>query len=169
MGRPHREEDLEIEESVDFQRAEWRAERIGWVAMAIVIAFAALGFFGGAGPFERKTLQGEGVSIEIDRFTRYQAPAVMRFFVEAGATKADTVAVWVSSAYLDGVQVNDVTPEPVAVTSDASRVVYTFQLSGPGAGLRVTFHLMTQSIGLRRGTAGVFDGEPLSFSQFTYP
>jgi hypothetical protein len=45
----------EVEAQIGFQRRLWRAERIGWGCMALLVLAALAGLTGGGGPLSRAT------------------------------------------------------------------------------------------------------------------
>ena len=169
MAKLPRNDDLEIEESIEFQRREWRAERIGWAVMGVVILLAVLGFFGGAGPFQMGSARADRLEIRFDRFARLQAPARLQVRVQAGTSDADTVAIWIDRDFLESIRLEGVTPEPDGVDAAADRLVFSFSLLRAGESIDVTYHFTTLSIGLHQGRVGLSSGSSLEISQFTFP
>jgi hypothetical protein len=75
---PSRSSQLQIDEDLAFQRREWKIQRVGWGAMALVIIAALLGVFG-TGPLSNATLEREGLRLEYERFCRFAAANGYRF------------------------------------------------------------------------------------------
>ena len=171
MAKPKQSDSLEIAEDMDFQRASWRVQRVGWVVM-ILLAFAALaGLFGG-GPLSNR-VAGElssGVAIEYERFIRLDAPQAIVFEIAPTGMESDSVArVWLDRAWIDSNQINEISPQPVSSELYADRIVYAFKVSRSPVPLRVRFNLENRAMGRVRGRAGLVNGAPLSFEQFAYP
>lgn len=163
--------ELEISEDLNFQRASWKVQRVGWVVM-ILLAFAALaGLFGG-GPLSHAVAGNlsSGIALEYERFTRLNAPQTIAFEIAPAGMESDSVArVWIDRAWIDSNQINEISPQPASSELDADRIVYTFKVSPSPAPLRVRFNLENRAVGRVRGRAGLVNGAVLSFSQFAYP
>lgn len=153
---------LEIDADVHFQRRVWTGQRIGWFFFAGLIITALLGFFGG-GPVSRASVQGSGLGIEYERFARFQKSTQIRL---ALAVAGHPAQVELSRRYFDAVQIEEITPEPLAVESANEWLIYQF--SGRGNVL-VTFRLRPQRFGSLTGTARLAGAQPVQFRQFIYP
>lgn len=172
MGDIKRVGDLEIEQSMDFQRREWRVERVGWTAMALVLVAALLGFFGGAGPFTIATVAADGdapLRLEYDRFGRFESQASLRVHVPPAAVRADTVNVWIDRSYLRGVTIDQISPTPKSVEAGPDRMTYTFAVTGASDPVEISISLTLIKIGSRKGRIGLTPGSSLEFHQFVYP
>ena len=161
---------LEIAQDLDFQRREWRAQRIGWVVMALLILAALLGLTG-SGLLARATVgeTGSPLQLEYSRFDRLEAPTTLDVEIAGEAASGEQVEVWVDRAYLQTVQVEQVVPEPEEVRSRGDRLAYVFGVDEPGQPVMITFDLRHTSFGPKSGQVGLGDEQLLSFSQFVYP
>jgi hypothetical protein len=161
--------DLQIREDPDFQRSSWIMERIGWIAVALILIAALLGLFG-TGLFS-KTKAGDRngpLWLEYNRFGRFQSPSTLR--VHIGRGKTEKIArIWFDRNYMKGIQIEQITPEPEGVESVSDKLVYTFKLAKPKEPAEVTFHLKLEQIGSLSGKVGLVNGPTLSFTQFIYP
>jgi hypothetical protein len=153
---------LQIDEDLNFQRREWKIQRVAWVAMALLIIAALLGVFG-TGPLSSATIEREGLRLEHERFCRWQRGTDLRFTI--GGT-GDPVLLLLGSEYLDRVKIERITPEPGKVEAVSDGVVFQFFLQGPAA---VTFHLTPKKFGLVSGKARLDQAAPITFTQFIYP
>jgi hypothetical protein len=81
MGAPP--EIARIEASIGFQRRVWRAERVGWLAMAAIVLAAFGGAFGGAGPLARGQAEAGGLIAEWPRIARLGAASTLRIALPA--------------------------------------------------------------------------------------
>ncbi len=168
MSEIQRIGDLEIEQDSEYQRREWRAQKFGWAAMALIIVAALLGLFG-PGLFNQAARQGDGFSLEYERFRRYQAPAELRFYIAEASLPSDQVRLSISQDYLGGVQIQQITPQPDSVLGGAGRLTYVFGRASPRQPVTITFYLTTQQIGPLARQASLADGSPLPFHQFIFP
>jgi hypothetical protein len=159
---PSRSSQLQIDEDLTFQRREWKIQRVGWGAMALVIIAALLGVFG-TGPLSNATLEREGLRLEYERFCRLQRSTQLRFTI--GGT-GDSVLLLIGAEYLDAVIIDRITPEPSKAEAVSDGVVFQFVLQGPAA---VTFHLTPRKFGLVSGKARLGQAAPIPFTQFIYP
>lgn len=80
-----------IEAAIGFQRKVWRAERIGWLAMAATVLAAMGGLLGGEGPLARGRAAAGGLEAEWPRIARLGAAATIRLTLpaEPGAPPAE--------------------------------------------------------------------------------
>lgn len=165
----------QLEQDLPFQRREWRAQRVGWLLMAAVVAAA---LFGGAGPLTTTTAEAGSLHVEYRRFDRFKAPTPLRFRVGGRATSGtgpDTLRLWIDRDYLGRFQVGGVLPTPDGVEVGPDRLTYSFVVSnavGPAEAtgpVEVTFHLTAEAFGVARGRAGLPGGEAVAFDQLIYP
>jgi hypothetical protein len=159
---PARSSQFQIDEDLQFQHREWKIQRVGWGAMALVIMAALLGVFG-TGPLSSATLETEGLRLEHERFCRLQRNTELRFTI--GGT-GDPVLLLIGREYLDRVMIERITPEPGKAEAVNDGVVFHFALQGPAA---VTFHLRPEKFGLVSGKARLGQAVPITFTQFIYP
>lgn len=152
---------MEIDVDVPFQRRVWIGQRVGWFVIGILIITALLGFFG-SGPMSRASAQGDGLSIEYERFARLQQPTKLRFML----LTAGPAQVELSHRYFKSVQIEQVTPEPSSVESAGEWLIYRFAGPRPQA---VIFHLKPEEFGGLAGSARIAGGNPVEFRQFVYP
>jgi hypothetical protein len=162
--------DLEVNQDLNFQRRFWTIERIGWIVIALAVIAALLGLFG-TGPLSSTNAGDKGASLwlEYDRFGRFGSPTTLRVHKGAGVRSEGVVRIWLDQRYLEGVQIEQVTPEPQSVEATLDRLIYTFQVVKPNQPTVVTFHLMLEQVGSLSGRVGLVDETSLSFSQFIYP
>jgi hypothetical protein len=62
---------LPVEDEISLHRKGWIVQRIGWVLMFGFLIAALLGLFG-EGPLSSKKLQAGNVSVQYERFGRYE-------------------------------------------------------------------------------------------------
>ena len=169
MGGTRKVGNLEIGEDLDFQRKEWRFERAGWIAMALLLVLALLGLFG-SGPLSAGRAQAGPLAVEYPRFTRYQSQSELRITVDGAQTGGESARVLVSRAYLESFQIEAIIPEPESTQLTQDNVIYEFQTAEAGQPLTITFHLQSEGLGSIEGQVGLEgDAEPARYRTFVYP
>ncbi len=170
MVEIQRIKDLEIAEDLDYQKRSWVVQRVGWVVMGLLALAGLLGVFGPGLAGEAKVGKpSDRLWVEYERFERFQSPGQLRVHLEPGAEKAGQVRIRLSRDYIDQVQLQQVTPDPILVEAKGDHLVYVFQTAKLEQTTAITFYFQPQQIGSISGSVGL-DTEPaLSFSQFIYP
>lgn len=129
---------LELEQDPSAWRREWRFERFGWVMLALIVVAALAGVFGD-GPAARRDHRSAvgSLRVEYDRVVRYGAATVI--VVTIGAREpADSVAVFrLGRPFLDGFDVEVISPEPVETRATAGFVEYHLRRAAPGTATRI--------------------------------
>ena len=115
----------ELDRHLPFQRREWRAQQIGWIALGLFLAAALAGLFGG-GPLSsaRASDPGGGLTVDYQRFVR--AGAAHRLLFEIATSGAGPVELRLSRAYVDAVRVEHVLPPPASTTSSGEWTTFVF-------------------------------------------
>jgi hypothetical protein len=160
---------LQLTEHAKSQRREGKTDRMAWILMLLVVIAALLGFFGN-GPIGMANIaDGErNLEVEYNRFGRYGADLTLSVQARRAAASQGEFEVWVSSEYLDGVRIDDISPVPDAAEGLDGGILYRFLIEE--GNLDASFDLTGNSIGSLRGSVGL--GGPTAavhFSQFLYP
>jgi hypothetical protein len=115
----------QLDRHLTFQRREWRAQQIGWVALVLFLGASLAGLFG-SGPLSsaRASTAGEGLAVEYQRFVRAGAAQRLRF--EIAAPDAGPVELRLSRGYLDGVRIEHVLPAPASTTTTPEWTTFVF-------------------------------------------
>ncbi|HVE90377.1 MAG TPA: hypothetical protein VNA44_11840 [Burkholderiaceae bacterium] len=159
---------LQIEDHQDFQRRQWRAERIGWMAMALLIVAAVAGLLGGGGVLaDASSASADGRSrVEYQRFARKGSTTTLEIIAASGERE---LRIRIDERYLSAMSLRTITPPPLAtVLSERS---YTFSFNrAPGAiDTRIKLHLEPDSAGSLEGTVTIDDAAPLRIRHFIFP
>jgi hypothetical protein len=161
---------LEIDQDLDFQRKEWRVERIAWAALTIIVLLALLGLFG-TGPLSSATASSDddGLVLDYERFVRHDGEASLDIQVSPDQVSEGEIELWISTAYLDKVRIESISPQPDEVRGEGDRQVYVFLAEAPNAPVSITFNLSPDRMGRYSGEMGIVDGPAISFTQLSYP
>jgi hypothetical protein len=144
-------------------RAEWRAERAGWAALATLVLAATLGVFG-AGPLAVTEATGsDGLAVRFARFARVRLPDEMNVALPHGVT-----SLRVSRRFLADLEVLAVSPAPLRVRSPADEHVYAFEDAGDDR-IEVTLRLQHARAGLARGWVAAGAGPRVTAWVFVHP
>ena len=170
MGGMQRIGDLELSQDLDFQRRSWRVQRIGQGLMLLVVLAALLGLLGG-GPLSRATAGAANAPLQVDygRFVRHGGPTQMDIRLQPGAAHGGSARVWLDRAYVDGIEIERIEPEPTCVEAGHDRISYVFTMNPPDQPATVTFSIMPDQMGLRTVRVGLDGGNTLTFRQMVYP
>jgi hypothetical protein len=162
--------DLEINQDLDFQRRCWKAQRIGWTIMALLVLSALLGLFG-RGLFSHAVVRDPSIplSMEYERLGRYLSSLTLTVHVTSGASEDGKVRLWFSRDFLREVQIQGITPKPDSAEISASGAIYIFRLAQPDQGGDVIVHFEAQAVGPLRGRFGLTESRSIAFTQWIYP
>jgi hypothetical protein len=170
MTDPHRVGALEITEDIPAQEREWKVQRLAWTLMLILIVLALLGVFSTGPLSSAEHASDDGtLAIEYQRFVRHDGRTTV--VIEASGSRAESgeVEVWVSNAYLHGVDLQGISPEPDQIRDAGDRRIMVFLVDDPATTLTVSFSIRPRDMGRLSGKVGVVDGPSVSFSQISYP
>jgi hypothetical protein len=161
--------DLEQPENQRASSREWWTERIGWIAISIILIAALLGAFG-PGPLSHREATSDDGRLTVDyyRVQRYSAPAELRIRFEPDAT-AELVDLAFSQSFVDEIKLESITPSPTAVSLQGKRVVYSFRVADLGEHGHVVYRFEHESFGPLTGTVVLLPGSEVPLSQFICP
>jgi hypothetical protein len=167
-----RASDLEVDEDLSFQRRAWLVQRVGWILMLLFVAAALAGVFG-AGALSRARAEVPGLlSVEYERFGRFETTETVKVRVEPAATTAKTVRISIDRNFLESLRLESVMPAPSRVEVGSGRGLYVFDVVEPGAPMTVTFDFQPEKIGRSEGRVGLESAsEPryVALRRFVYP
>ncbi|PVY40190.1 hypothetical protein [Pontibacter virosus] len=166
--KKHRGE-LDIDEDIELESANWKIQRVAWVLMALVVIAALLGFTGDGGIGNFQTLKAgdsaEGLEVEYERFLRRGAPAEIKVKLKPSAS--DTLTdLHLSKEFHEKLEVDKVVPEPSEVYATEKGITYRF--ASANQPFAVTFYLTPNGMGsmpLHFSTSE----KKVAITQFIYP
>jgi hypothetical protein len=162
-------EPIEIDEDLPLQRKLWRIERAGWVTMALLLCASMLGLCG-SGPLgraERGDANGR-LRVHYDRLTRHQTST--RLLVRVHGTRGQAVVrVALDRAFLDGVELERVLPEPEHVQASGEQVVFAFGHDVQAPQMTASFSLRPVDIGPRTTRVAAPGIASVQLTQWVFP
>lgn len=169
MDRLEKVGDLEINQDFKYQNSWWKVQRIGWGLMGLLALAALGGLLGGAGPLNWTKVGRDPLSLEYERFGRFQSTMKLRIHLGQTVGKGGQFRVGINQSYLENFELQQVTPPPDTVEAGPQRFVYVFRQERLNERTSITFYLEPESVGLVPGEISISDEEPLHFKQFIYP
>lgn len=160
---------LQLEQDEGAQRAEWRFERAGWIAIALLVLAGALGAFG-QGPLSQRhaATSDARLSIGYDRVAHHDTPTDLVVTVAAGSPSDSIVTLYIDRDFLDGADLERVRPDPAAMLAAGDEMEFRFRRTGPSLPMRAVFTITPNTLGRRRATVRGA-GARLSLSQIVLP
>ena len=162
------QDELDVNDDLDFQRRVWRFERAGWVAMGLISLAGLLGLLGSGLLSGAESADG-GLRIEYERFHRHLAPVELNVHIDQAAIKDGAVTLMLNAGFTDKFRIETIVPRPTQwrLAGDGMRV--RFLAADLGSSATVHFYLKPQGYGPASVAIGLEDAPPLVLSQFIYP
>lgn len=161
---------LELDQDLPFQERAWRAERIAWVVLIIVVVAALVGVFG-TGPLSSTTAGGSetGISASYERFVRHDGRSSLELRISPEGASEGQVEVWLSASYLEDIQIEQISPQPDEVRTSGERDIFVFLTDNPSSDMTVTVTFRPDAMGPISGDIGIVDGPAVSVRHFSFP
>jgi hypothetical protein len=138
--------------------------------MAIFVAAGLVGVFGrGWLSAAVVSTADDSLRLEYERTGRVSAPIRLRVLLRHAVDGGDKVRFWLSRDYLDGVQLQQISPVPERTEIGADRVVYTFAAAKRSPSTVILFYVEPEKAGLQTALAGGADEQIVTFTQLIYP
>ena len=161
---------LALDEDLRFQRRQWQLERVAWVVIAGLIAYALAGGFGGGGPLsstEAVTADGSA-QVHYERFARQLTPNSVEITVRQ-PPDGRPAQIHLSGEYLSSVAVKSTVPQPDTSSAAENGYLFAFKRLPGVSEIRIELQLEPQKIGSAEGWLTVNNGERLAIKQFVFP
>ena len=150
-----------------FQQKDWRAQRVGWVLLALVLAAGLAGLLG-PGPLSSATASGgDTLHVEYERFVRHGSQTHVT--VRIAAAEPGPLQLTISRQYLEAFHVKQILPAPARVQAGDPDLVYTFEGPDTAGPVELKFFLQPESLGSHTGRLSSGLGSAVTLRQFTYP
>ena len=169
MSQEPKTDGLELNHDVPFQRADWRAQRIGWVVLFLIVLAALAGLLG-KGPLSDVSAaspQGQ-IQVEYDRFLHYRDPTSLQIHLKPPADADNELRVAFDHSYLHGFEIQRITPEPREELAGETEHVFVFEADDVRRSTWIVLHLDPDEFGTIEGSLRVGD-ESILIRHFIYP
>ncbi|HJU87933.1 MAG TPA: hypothetical protein VJ672_00990 [Gemmatimonadaceae bacterium] len=168
-----RARELEISEDADFQRLDWKLQRVGWGIMGALVIAGLLGFFG-RGPVSKRVAgdAGDPLRVEYNRFLRRHADEQITLLIAPSALSANGEArVSIDSTLLREISIRRMTPEPEKEEAHRTGILATFRFdttAGTNVG-RVRIDYQADGYWSLNGAVAVGEHAPLRIHCVVFP
>ncbi len=160
---------LQLTENPAFQRSNWRWQRIGWVAMAALVAAAAAGVFG-QGPVARVEASAGGtLTARYERYARENTPVALRVDVAPAAFRDGRIELMIDREFLAAMQIVEVQPQPLRIVALSDSLLFRFDSTAATTPVPVHFTFRPVEIGTHTARLWMADGTALRLRQFVFP
>ena len=162
--------DIEVDQDLDFQRRDWRAQRVGRIAMGALVVAALFGAFGDGPLSSARVRSSDGLlQVDYDRIVRHSASQRLQVHVGPRTPGDSVVDLWIAQDYMHGLKVGEISPEPVQTRAGDQRLIYRFHLADPSRAADVVFQVDADRLWSRRGAIGLVNGDSVPLRQFVLP
>ena len=160
---------LQVEQDMDFQWRDWRAQRVGILLMVAFVLVGAVGLLG-PGPLSHAHAASPDDALSVDylRWARRGREANLTVRVDAARVRDGEVRLQMPARYFDDMELRGVTPEPDTVENTGGSYVFVFAAPRPEAPLTIEFDVQGQGMGALRSEIRVHDAI-VRFLQFLWP
>lgn len=159
----------DIEDTMRHHRAAWRAERIGWTIMALLLLGALIGAFGD-GPLSRaRSGSPQSLSLQYDRLLRASAPSQYRFEAHPSTAPGGELRLRFDRALLEDIELESIVPQPEREEAGPDYTEFIFRTAPGPAPLKIDFRYRPTTFGLHGGRVSVGDAHAVTIDQFVYP
>lgn len=161
-------QDLDLEEDLDFQRREWRFQRIGWLLLCLCVLAAMAGLLG-TGPLSRTSAEKDILRIEYHRFSHRDATTPLNVIYRHKAGDTSLVLEFDRKCLADA-ELERTRPVPKgAMARTGEGLSYEFDLA-PGAEWTTLHFLLKPSRAGPLHCKVMAEGlAALEFEQFVFP
>jgi hypothetical protein len=169
MTSEHRAQ-IELHEDLEFQRKQFRVERIGWILMAAVLVAALLGVFG-SGPLSNAIAESSesGLRVEYSRFARRDAHTRVEIHVDPSLVAKDRLRLRLGGDFMQRVLVQAITPTPERWTVEDRTIVAELPVGGSTGPVPVAVDFSPREFGPTTLELSAGPGRALTIRQFVYP
>jgi hypothetical protein len=168
----HREQNLSHPpgtNDVQFHRWQFLAERVGWAAMALYLAWALVGGFGdGWISRNRASNDAQTCIVDYERFGRRDAPFKLRVRLQRDDPREQTV-LHLNREFLERVNIERVSPTFDRMDGDADGATLVFVLAKSPGEHTIIIEYKPQHIGNLHAAVRLAEEAEVAFDQFIYP
>jgi hypothetical protein len=152
-----------------FHRKQFLAERIGWAAMALYVAWAIAGGFGDGWLSRNEATNATGTcAVEYQRFCRRDAPLELRVQFEPSEPQQQ-IAMHFNRKFIDGAKIERVVPAYQKMELDPDGVTLLFAIEPVKAEYSFMIEYKPQHVGTLSVAVRPAQEAEVAFKQFVYP
>ena len=156
---------LDLDEDLPFQRREWRASRLLFGLLLLLMLATAIGLFGNGPLSHLRVDAADGLTVEYDRFGRFGAATRVTVHTRAGADGTTEVAL--SRSLVENFLITQIVPTPAETELTADAILHRFN-ARPESRTPIIFDLQPQRRWVITGEIrSGSDSVPLTY--FIYP
>jgi hypothetical protein len=161
---------LDLDEDMEFQEKDWRAERIAWVFMALFVIAGLLGVFGRGGISNASQKSADNkMEVKYQRFLRYHTEDELEIKINRN-TKSNSLHLLLGKAFNKKIQVQSIDPKPEKMLITEKGVLYIFPVAPALRKANITFYIKPEKMGsLQTYIACNEEGSQVQFNQYIYP
>jgi hypothetical protein len=120
---------LQLKEDLEFQRREWRFQRVSWWGLSTFVVVAMLGVFGGGPLSTASATSADGVlRVKYERFVRVGARTRLVIDSQRSAERATNLELRIARPYYEAMRL-EVTPAAADLSIGPSTVTLRFAVS----------------------------------------
>ncbi|MGV3762779.1 hypothetical protein [Parapedobacter sp.] len=153
---------LELDEKLSSQLEHWKAQKIGGLAIMVVIVLTAFGLFGN-GVVSSKKVEKAGITLQYERFLRRKKEMDVRWQLDHGQQLIFRIPI----RYLANFKVERIVPDGYETQLADEYVTYTFRADRLTDAI-VHFYLTPQQTGSVTGE-WMIDTTRFQIKHFIYP
>ncbi|HWK99433.1 MAG TPA: hypothetical protein VNQ55_05780 [Parapedobacter sp.] len=153
---------LELDEKLSSQLNDWKAQKIGALAIMVVIVLTALGLFGN-GLLSAKKVERSGITLQYEKFLRQQKEMDMYWKLSSGQQPVFRIPI----GYLANFKIGKIVPDGYETHLSDGYVTYTFNADQLTDAI-VHFYLIPQQTG-PINAVWIADTTRFQIKHFIYP
>jgi len=159
---------LSTPDRLRFQEDNWRAGRIGWAALAALVAAALLGLFGDGALSNAESASSDGsLTVGYRRLLRAESPAQLDVTAAPSLADGGRLAIRLDAAYLARFETVTIEPEPESTALGNDRTTFYFATTATRP-VTVRFRLEARRAGSASGAVEA-GAARVELRQFVYP
>ncbi|MFC0383964.1 hypothetical protein [Muricoccus vinaceus] len=156
-----------VGEDLGFQRRVWRAQRLGWAGMAVLVQLGLAGAFGNGVLAVATSRSADGaIEVQWERIERVGRDSVLR--VRTLAPREGPIVLLLADGLAEGAEARSVTPVPTSESRGPRRHWLRFEPPEDGGRAEIVLKLRSDRPGILRGEIAL-DGSSVPLRLFVLP
>jgi hypothetical protein len=161
---------LDLQTNPNFQKTEWRAQRIGWMVWSLIVLAACLGLLGPGWLSDREVASADGaITVRFERFLHYHHPSQVEVTCAGAPLAGEAFGISVERSLLDRMQIRRIEPAPEHHQMTSDGIIYGFRRDPEAGPVKVVFHVEYERYGSVEGDIALAGADSVTLRQFVYP